>query len=244
MLRKIIEINEELCNGCGQCVPDCAEGSLIIENGKARLVADKLCDGLGACLGSCPQGALKIVEKETDEFDEEAVEAFLSDKGKPQSATKSCPSAAPQVFAPPFHSPATRDPLSDAPLDSDSLLGQWPVQIRLIPPTAPFLRNSDILVVADCSAVAIADFQRKYMVDKVVMMGCPKFDDREEYVSRFTAIFKTAHVRSITLLLLEVPCCSGMSGILKKAIEQAAAKIPVQQITISRQGQELSSIAW
>jgi NAD-dependent dihydropyrimidine dehydrogenase PreA subunit len=196
-VRKIIEINEELCNGCGQCVPDCAEGSLKIVDGKAKLVADKLCDGLGACLGSCPTGALKIVEREADEFDEEAVEEFLAKekaasetKEKPKTMDCGCASTHIQTFAPrPAMSPcqAANAP-KVAARGGASELTHWPVQIRLIPAHAPFLQNADVLVAADCTAVAVRNFQEKYLAGKTVMMGCPKFDDAESYVQRFTEI--------------------------------------------------------
>ena len=254
--RKIIQIDEELCDGCGQCVPDCAEGSLRIIDGKARLVADKLCDGLGACLGSCPTGALKIIEREADEFDEEAVEQFLAEQtqktnqAKPQSQNGGCPSAKVQSFAPPqglsgsscqtANIPTTNQPLADGA----STLNHWPVQICLIPPNAPFLQNTDLLVAADCTAVAAAHFQEKYLSGRTVMMGCPKFDDAEFYVDRFTEIFNTCNLKSLTVLIMEVPCCSAMNVIIKKAIERAGKMIPVVQITISTRGEELARKTW
>ena len=244
-LRKIIEIDEELCDGCGQCVPDCAEGSLIIENGKAKLVADKLCDGLGACLGSCPRGALKIIEKVTDDFDEEAVEEYLAEKAKSRQTTATipmgggCPSSHIETFTP--QQPGTSRVSSGS---DHSFLAQWPIQIRLIPPTAPFLKNSDLLVVADCTAVAAPHFQEKYVPGKTVMMGCPKFDDIEDYISRFTEIIQIADLQSITILIAEVPCCSGMVGIIKKAMESAGKSVPVEQITLSRRGEEIGRISW
>lgn len=244
-VRKIIEIDEELCDGCGLCVPDCAEGSLVIVDGKAKLVEDKLCDGLGACLGACPQGALKIIEREADEFDEEAVEEYLAQKAKeepssipaPPQAGGGCPSAQLQNFV------SQPDKMSGNG-SSSSALTHWPIQIRLIPPTAPFLKNSDVLIAADCTAVAVPGFQEKYLQDKIVMMGCPKFDDAQSYIDRFAEIISTAELKSITILIVEVPCCSAMNVIVQKAFEKAGKKVPVQQITVSTRGEELERKMW
>ncbi len=256
-VRKIIEIDEELCDGCGQCVPDCAEGSLKIIDGKAKLVADKLCDGLGACLGSCPTGALKIIERGADEFDEEAVEIFLAEEKKQAeakaAATMDCGCAYTHIqsFKPlPAATQATPCQSANIPINTlgtdtvDSALTHWPVQIRLIPPHAPFLQNSDILIAADCTAVTIRNFQEKYLEGKIVMMGCPKFDDAESYVQRFAEIIQTCNIRSLTILIMEVPCCSAMNIIIKKAIEKAGKSVPVEQITISTRGKELERKSW
>lgn len=249
-VRKIIEIDEERCDGCGLCVPDCAEGSLEIVDGKARLVEDKLCDGLGACLGACPQDALKIIEREADEFDEEAVEEFLAGKKqeethKPQPTAPpagGCPSARLQSFTP--QTPCQSANIPTAAAGGDSALSHWPIQIRLIPPTAPFLKNADVLIAADCTAVAVPGFQEKYLQDKVVMMGCPKFDDAEGYIQKFADIIDEADLNSITILIVEVPCCSSMNVIVKKAFEKAGKSVPVEQITVSTRGQELERKAW
>ena len=249
-LRKIIKIDEELCNGCGQCVPDCAEGSLAIIDGKAKLVADKFCDGLGACLGACPTGALTIVEREADEFDEEAVEEYLAAKEKqahPEVAATpcGCPSSQLQTFMPQSSCQAANTPtVQAAGSQPKSALGHWPVQIRLIPPHAPFLQNADLLVVADCTAVAVSDFQQKYMGGKTVMMGCPKFDDAEGYIERFAQIITTCNLKSLTILIMEVPCCSAMNVIIKKALQKAGKTVPVEQITISTRGEEVARVRW
>jgi len=257
-IRKIIQIDDELCNGCGQCVPDCAEGSLQIVNGKARLVADKLCDGLGACLGSCPTGALKIIEREADEFDEQAVEEYLADKTPISPATaeitkkpagSGCPSSRLQTFQPlpnaggscqSANIPKKQDSAGNAP----SGLAHWPVQIRLIPAHAPFLQDANLLVAADCTAVAVRQFQEKYLDGKVVMMGCPKFDDAESYVQRFAEIIANCNLKSLTILIMEVPCCSAMNVIIRKAMELAGKSMPVEQITISTRGEEIDRKTW
>ena len=256
-VRKIIKIDEELCDGCGLCVPDCAEGSLKIVDGKAKLVADNLCDGLGACLGSCPTGALQIIEREADEFDEEAVEEYLAaEKRKAElnaiptlpkaPAGGGCPSAKLHTFQPastPCQSANEPRATSDAS-SQPSGLSHWPIQIRLVPPTAPFLQNADLLIAADCTAVSVRNFQQKYLDGKVVMMGCPKFDDAQSYVERFTEILKTCNLKKITILIMEVPCCSSMNAIIKEALNRAQVPVTVEQVTISLQGEEIGRQIW
>ena len=242
MKRKIIEINEELCTGCGECVPDCAEGSLQIIDGKAKLVADKLCDGLGACLGSCPTGALQIIERDADAFDEEAVEEFLAEQKKKQGGG-GCPSAQLKTLQPINPCQAANEATSQAG-SALSQLSHWPVQIRLIPPTAPFLENCDLLIAADCTAVAYAGLQQDFIQGRVVMMGCPKFDDQQAYVDRFTELFKTRRLNSVTLLIMEVPCCSAMLQIVKKAYKDAGAEVPVRQAVVSAQGRIIDEREW
>ena len=241
--RKIIQIDEELCNGCGQCVPDCAEGSLRIIDGKARLVADKLCDGLGACLGSCPTGALQVIEREADAFDEEAVQHFLAAQEPKKAQMKSgggCPSAQLQTLRPMSPCQAANEP----GLQSAGSLSHWPVQIRLIPAAAPFLENCDLLVAADCTAVAYAGLQQDFLAGRVVMMGCPKFDDQQLYVDRFTEIFRTRTLKSLTILIMEVPCCNSMLQIIKTAYDAVKPDLPVRQVVISTRGAIKAESAW
>ena len=246
VLRKIIEIDEDLCDGCGQCITGCAEGALEIVEGKARVVADKYCDGLGACIGECPTGALCIVEREAEDFDEEAVEERLAQLEKAEkkpaaAAPRGCPSAQVHVFAP------DRKPGEAVPPQAGggtgmprSELTHWPIQIRLIPPHAPFLKNADLLVLADCSAVAYANLHEDLVKDKVVMMGCPKFDDAQEYIDRFADIFKTAGVNSVTTVYMEVPCCSGLPTIVRKGMEKAGVRVPVTDVVVSRKGEPVT----
>lgn len=247
-VRKIIEINEALCDGCGRCVPDCAEGSLKIVDGKAKLVADKLCDGLGACLGACPTGALQIIARVADEFDEAAVAQYLTAQ-KPQASPapleRGCPSTHIQNLVPITPCQSANKPTRSEPCQAGgSQLSHWPIQIRLIPPQAPFLQGADVLIVADCCAAAAADFQQRYLSGKIVMMGCPKFDDAQAYIDRFTEIINTCSLNSITLLIMEVPCCSAMKTILKKALDQARTNVPVEQITVSTRGGEIERLSW
>lgn len=245
VVRKIIKIDEELCDGCGQCVPSCAEGALEIVDGKAQVVADKFCDGLGACLGECPTGALEVIEREADEFDEAAVEEHISRKNKEgetplQPVPHGCPSAQIQTFQPFESCQSANKPAAIGPAATPSALSHWPIQIRLIPPTAPFLKGADLLVVADCAPAAFPGFHGDFLKGKTVMMGCPKFDDAEAYIAKFTEIFKNADIKRITTLVMEVPCCAGLPMIVKKALQASGKQIPLEEVVISTRGKVLS----
>jgi ferredoxin len=239
-LRKIIEIDEDLCDGCGNCVTGCDEGALQIIDGKAKVVSETFCDGLGACIGECPTGALKIVEREAPPFDEEAVKKHLTKK---EDATMpcGCPSTHIQIFDKPTACEAANKPKHFESAQEESALTHWPIQIKLIPASAPFLKGADLLVLADCTAVAFPSLHRDLMKGKVVMMGCPKFDDVQEYVQKITDIFKTAGIKSVTVAIMEVPCCSGMPMIVKKGMEAANKKVPMKEIVLSLQGKILKS---
>jgi NAD-dependent dihydropyrimidine dehydrogenase PreA subunit len=238
--RKIIEIDPELCDGCGQCVPSCAEGAIQIVDGKARLVAEKYCDGLGACLGECPTGALKIIEREAEDFDEHAVEEYLKSQEQQEKAPPTiacgCPSTQVQSFAP-VQRPSYK-PLG--PMDRVSALTHWPVKIKLVPPTAPFLKNADLLVLADCCPIAFPQVHDELMPNKVVLIGCPKFDDIQEHIAKFTEIFRKADINSITTVIMEVPCCAGLAYIVEQGLAAAGKRIPHEQVVISTRGQILS----
>jgi len=243
--RKIIQIDEEKCDGCGLCVPSCAEGALQIVDGKARLIAEVYCDGLGACLGECPNDALKVIEREAEDFDEKAVEKHLEHlkAGYPLKIHEEpamacgCPSTHIQTFAPAKTAREARHPGTTQA--TPSALTHWPVQIRLVPPTAPFLKGADLLVAADCTPVAYPNFHRDFLDGKVVMVGCPKFDDVQAYVQKFTDIFNTAGIKSIEVVTMEVPCCQGLPLIVKKGLELAGKKIPLSQVIISTRGEVL-----
>ncbi len=232
--RDIIHIDEDLCDGCGQCVPNCAEGSIQIINGKARIVSDNLCDGLGACLGHCPQGALTIVQREADAFDPHAVEVFLAEKA---ARKQDVPASSPPLATLPPLQPAL-GPRGHSPHTSTAL-SHWPVKIRLIPATAPFLKDADLLVAADCATVSTPHFHTDYLQGRVVMTGCPKFDDTARYLDRFTTIFQDNPPQTITILRMEVPCCGGLPTLILKALEQAGSTIPVNIITLSTSGEEI-----
>jgi Pyruvate/2-oxoacid:ferredoxin oxidoreductase delta subunit len=241
-MRKIITIDEERCDGCGLCVPACAEGAIQIIQGKAKLVAERYCDGLGACLGECPRGAISIVDAEAEMFDEKAVEQHLASLKERSSdtedtATEGCPSARVRSFGKfatcqEAHIPRTQQGPS-------SELSHWPVQIRLVPPGAPFLKQADLLVAADCTLAAYPHFHRDFLKGKVVLIGCPKFDDAPSYVEKFAQMFREADIRSITILVMEVPCCQGMPIIIQKAMEAAGKKIPANTVVISTSGEIL-----
>ena len=241
--RKIIQIDEMLCDGYGQCVPSCAEGALEIVDGKAKLVAEVYCDGLGACLGECPTGALTVVEREAEEFDEEAVEEYLREKATEASAQEEtmacgCPSTQIQAFAPTGSGVAVKESLSR--YSQESTLAHWPVQIKLVPPTASFLKGADLLVAADCTPVAYPNFHRDFLKGKAVMVGCPKFDDASEYVEKFADVFRTARIKSVTVAVMEVPCCQGLPMIVQKGMEKSGKKIPMEKAVISPRGDLLS----
>jgi len=237
--RKIIQIDEKKCDGCGLCVLACAEGAIQVGDGKAKLVAEIYCDGLGACLGECPRGALKIIEREADDFDEAAVEEhvkFQETGPVPEVPAMACgcPSSQMMIFA-------SLQPMRGASEPNEqkgiaSALSHWPVQIRLVPPTAPFLKEADLLIVADCTPVAYPRLHDDFMNGKVILMGCPKFDETDMYVHRFEQIFKEADIRSITVLVMEVPCCQGLPQIVRKAMTMAGKIIPVEKVVIGRTG--------
>lgn len=247
--REIIKIDEELCNGCGLCVPNCAEGAIRIVDGKARIVADKYCDGLGACLGHCPQGALSIVVREADEFDEEAVEALLAAEKRtghapaahiaPHPAPRSggCPSAQLMSLNP---CDRANQPVQQAAAGAASALTHWPVQIRLVPPNAPFLQDANLLLTADCVAVALPDYHANWLPGRTVLMGCPKFDDAEMYIERLASVFRENSLKSVTVLEMEVPCCANMSRIVAEAVRRSGRKMPFERVVVARQGRVLA----
>jgi Pyruvate/2-oxoacid:ferredoxin oxidoreductase delta subunit len=248
--RKIVQIDEEKCDGCGLCVPSCAEGAIQVIDGKARLVSDVYCDGLGACLGHCPQDAIRIEEREAEAFDEQAAHQHverLKSPSRPHSHN-GCPGAAvqsllkvlasspqPNLAAAPARRPAAEHKAEPSP----SALGNWPVQLHLVPPHAPYLREADLLLVADCVPFAYADFHRHLLRGKPVVIGCPKLDDVRAYVDKLATILVQASIRSLTVVHMEVPCCTGLVRIAQAAIAQAGRNVPLEEVTISIRGQIL-----
>ena len=240
--RKIIEIDETKCNGCGQCAIACAEGAIEIAGGKARIVKETYCDGLGACIGECPEGALTIVERAAPAFDAAAAEAHVHEEKEIQPAPEltlacGCPSTHIQVFASPAAAQCSSGSAGDK---APSALTHWPVQIRLVPPTAPFLKGARLLVAADCTPVACPDFHTDFLKGRTVLLGCPKFDDREAYVAKFKDIFLSAGIKDVTVLIMEVPCCSGLPVIVKEGLARSGKKVPVDVVVVSARGEIIS----
>jgi Pyruvate/2-oxoacid:ferredoxin oxidoreductase delta subunit len=237
LTRKIIKIDEAKCNGCGLCIPNCAEGALKIVNEKAKLISDKFCDGLGACLGHCPQDAIKIEEREAEDFNEEAVKKHLNEQ-KSISPTNHIKNIA-------FTCPGSRvidrretifekEKSQNVRLESE--LRQWPVQLKLVPPTAPYLKDVDLLIAADCVPFAYANFHGDFLRGKTLVMGCPKFDGAESYVEKLTNILKMNNIKTLTLVNMEVPCCFGLQQITEEAIKNSRKILPLRQTIISVHG--------
>jgi NAD-dependent dihydropyrimidine dehydrogenase PreA subunit len=251
-MRKIVEIDEELCNGCGECIPNCAEGAMYIENGKAKLKADKLCDGLGACLGHCPMGALQVVEREADEFDEEAVHHELEAMKQAESAPAlgcGCPGSSMMTMNRPAGGgcPGSRAASLDRPVGGhgapaqdtaakESFLEHWPVKLRLVPPEAPFLRGAEVIIAADCAPVALPGFNQ-CLAGKVVMIACPKFDDPQPYLNKLVQMFRSSGIKKVQVLRMEVPCCTGLATLVKQAAEMAGTGVPVEDLVVTRMGE-------
>jgi NAD-dependent dihydropyrimidine dehydrogenase PreA subunit len=227
--RKIVRIDEDKCTGCGECVPSCAEGAIQIVDGKARLLADNLCDGLGACLGDCPEGAITIEERDADEFDEAAVAAVAAhDHGH----AGGCPGARMMTFERPAGSVAgTAGP-------QPSELRQWPVQLHLVSPRAPYFQGADLLLAADCVAFAMGDFHSKHLKGKALAIACPKLDDGQEvYLEKLVALIDEAKVNTISVMIMEVPCCGGLLELARAAVAKASRKVPVKRVLVSLQGE-------
>lgn len=246
MLRKIVQIDAEKCNGCGLCVPSCAEGAIKIVNGKAVLSADNLCDGLGACLGECPMDAIQVIEREADEFDESAVEEHLRAIGRP-SHQQTAPAPQPQAAHHHSHGgcPGSRamtlkpaeSPSGSAEAGSrQSQLGQWPVQLHLVPTSAPYFQGADLLIAADCVPFAYADFHKDFLTGKAVVIGCPKLDDNSFYLQKLTELFRVSSIKSITVVRMEVPCCGGIVMAARQALAASGKDIPLHQVTVSIHG--------
>lgn len=210
MVRRIIQIDEEKCNGCGLCADACHEGAIGITDGKARLLRDDYCDGLGVCLPACPVDAIHFTEREAADYDKEAVAANQKQKM------------------------AVRQPVPAAA----SELGQWPVQINLVAANAPFLAGADLLIAADCTAYAYGNFHREFMHGRVTLVGCPKLDE-SDYSEKLTDIIRQNHIRSVTVVRMEVPCCSGIEHAAMTALENSGKRIPWQTVTISKDGRVL-----
>jgi len=231
-VRKMVTIDEDRCTGCGNCIISCAEGALEIIDGKARLISDTYCDGLGNCL-DCPEGAITLQEREAEAFDEAAVEAHLNTREDAPEAF-SCPSEQVTQFTAQAEAPA---PAPVAAPPRPSRLGHWPVQLTLVPPTAPFLKNADVILAADCVPFAYAGFHGDFLTeDKALIVACPKLDDFQAHQEKLTEILKQSGLKSLTVVHMEVPCCSGLVYMAKQAMLASGNVIPFSDVTIGVQG--------
>jgi len=279
-IRTMVHIDEDKCDGCGLCVPDCAEGALQIIDGKAKLVSDIYCDGLGACLGSCPRDAITMVDREADEYDEEAVGERLKELGRDpldsshdqihentarESASCAesevedlacgCPGTMSKSFDRPKPAPAASRAGGGCPgartrsfnkpdqaQQSDqagpvaSRLGNWPVQIMLVPPNAPYLDGADLLIAADCAPFAYGDFHRRFMEGKVLLVGCPKLDNTQIYLDKLGHMFRENNIKSISVVYMEVPCCTGIVQLVQEALRKSGANIPTTLYRVGIKG--------
>lgn len=269
--RKIIRIDEERCTGCGECIPNCPEGALQIIDGKARLVSDLFCDGLGACVGTCPEGALTVVEAPAEPYDETRVMAnivkagektiaahlehlkehgatefynqaltYLKEHNIPIPEPKSnrlpcgCPGSAVRTLKP---APVEGTTTPDLP----SNLGNWPIQLMLVPVSAPYLRGSNLLIAADCVPAALPAFQQQLLKGRVLLIGCPKLDDAEFYQQKLTELFRTCRPESVTVAHMSVPCCYGLVQIVEQAIAASGVRIPFSEIVVDPEGRIVSN---
>ncbi|MFH1996983.1 MAG: 4Fe-4S binding protein [Candidatus Omnitrophota bacterium] len=278
--RKIINIDEKKCNGCGVCIPNCPEGALQMIDGKARLISDLCCDGLGACIGHCPEGAITIEEREAEAYDERKVMdniipqgpnviqahlEHLKDHGqheflkqatdylKEKKVALPAPGAGPHAHDGGHghggggcpgsklmdFTKKKKAAVAGAALGAASELNQWPIQIMLVPPFAPYLNNADLLIAADCVPFAYADFHQDLLKGKVLLVGCPKLDDVDLYKEKFTRILKDNNIRSVTCAHMEVPCCFGIVHAAKEAIAKSGKDVPFYDVTIGVQGDKL-----
>ena len=233
--RKIVKIDEAKCNGCGICVPSCAEGAIQIIDGKARLVSEIYCDGLGACLRECPLDAITIEERPAENFDEEATKQHLEEKTQEkESAPCGCPSARITQFEP-CPVPPSSAPASPAPAGKTELR-HWPIQLTLVPPTAPFLQGTDLLLAADCAPFTFPNFHSEFLKDHSLLIACPKLDDLQAHINKLSAILRQSSVKSLTVLHMEVPCCFGLVHMAKQAIQNSGKDIPLHEITLGIKG--------
>ena len=242
--RKIIEIDEDLCTGCGNCVVDCAEGALKVIDGKARVVNEVFCDGLGACISGCPEGALEIIEREALEFNEEAVEKHLESMNHNEQVETEqikqivnehahqcgCPSAQTMVFNEPEVQTVVAGKIPSA-------LRQWPVQMHLINPRAPYYQEADVLLVADCVGFSYGDFHRDFLKEKSIAIACPKLDQGKDiYIEKIKSLIDDAKINTLTVVMMDVPCCSGLLALAQEGAKRASRKVPIKFVVVGIQG--------
>lgn len=239
MIRRVVKIDEEKCNGCGLCASACHEGAIGIVNGKAKLLRDDYCDGLGDCLPSCAVGAITFEEREAMPYDEEAVKANMEkrkiEEKNPETNKKihfGCPGAQSRVI----NHNKVQAKRENSDFEYVSQLNQWPVQIKLVPPNAGYFNNANLLIAADCTAYAYADFHNKFMKNKITLIGCPKLDEGD-YSEKLASILEMNEIKSVTVIRMEVPCCGGIVNAVKNALKKSDKMIPWQIVTISTNGE-------
>lgn len=238
--RKIVEIDRDKCNGCGVCVDACHEGAIQMVDGKAKLVSDIYCDGLGDCLGPCPTGAISIVTRQAEEYDDDAVkERMAAQKAAADPLPCGCPGgmartlnhSAPKSEAQPSSS-------CGCECGGESQLMNWPVQLKLVPPGAPYLKGADILLAADCTPVAAPDFHARYLRNRPIVIACPKLEDNAQQVAKLADIIRTAKPSALTVVRMEVPCCGGLVRVAEEAVRQSGENVPIKTIVVGTDGAE------
>ena len=235
IVRKIVIIDEEKCDGCGLCVPSCVEGALQIINGKAKLISETYCDGLGACLGECPQGAITIEERVSDPFDGEATNLHLGKEA--QISKETLPCECPSATVTQFEKNTRIESATQNLPRVQSALTQWPVQLMLVPPNAPFLQGANIVLAGDCTPFAYGNFHRDFIKDHALLVACPKLDNFEAHQEKLNAILKQPDIKSITVVRMEVPCCSGLVHMAKQAIKFSGKPISLREVIIGIRGE-------
>ncbi len=233
VLRNIVKIDEDKCNGCGLCVKACAEGAIKIIDGKAKLVSEIYCDGLGACIGHCPQGAISIERRESAAFDEETTKLHLAEEKKTaRQADFACPGMMAKVLR--EKAGAVDDTKGSVAVASQ--LNHWPIQLKLVSPQAPYFAGADLLLVADCVPFAMGDFHNRFLKDHSIVVGCPKLDDAQFYVEKLAVILQTNKLNGLKVVHMEVPCCFGLTHIARQAIERSGSEMTFEDVTIDLQG--------
>lgn len=233
MIRKIVNIDEKKCNGCGLCAKACHEGAIELIAGKAKLISDEYCDGLGDCLPECPTGAITIVERESKAYDDELVKKRMEEKKKEEKMPCGCPGTAAKKIERKIVRTSVKEVRND---DVQSELMQWPVQLKLINVNAPYLKNANLLVAADCTAYAYANFHRDFIKGHITVIGCPKLDDVNYYKEKLVEIIKNNDLKSITVVRMEVPCCGGIVGAVKAAMLEAGVIVQYKEVIVGTDG--------
>lgn len=241
MKRKIISINEDLCNGCGLCASACHEGAIQMVEGKARLIHDKYCDGLGDCLPACPTNAITMIERDAAPYDDEAVKELQAKKAA-EAGIEPMPCGCPGTMAKTLNvvssapAPKAAAPSATPASEQKSQLSQWPVQIKLVNPAADYFNGADVLIAADCTAYAYAGFHNDFIKGRVTLIGCPKLDDNKYYEDKLSELFSANDIKSITVVRMEVPCCSGIISSVRQAILNSKKIVPYREVTVALDG--------